>query len=275
MMYRSVMNKAKWIIFSLGSILLYADGNSQTEPMSVDGRASGQWAYTLEGIQSSFSNQAGLAVMKGFGIAAYGEKTHWLPEFANVGLAIGWSTGTNSGMSVNFSSYGIEEFRQNRIGLAYGMRLTSDFRVGVQIDWYQTSIESYGQNSQLTFRLGGIYNIFPTLKAGFHFSNPVGMEISGNHPLPSDFNFDLEWLISSQLSVGTGLKKSIDENPGIKVAVHYQIHPNFKLMFGTITQPTRFSFGFSLDLNDFRLHSAGSYHQHLGFSPAAGITFER
>lgn len=275
MVHCYIKYKSKFVFLAIAFMLFLTEAYSQTEPMSVDGRASGQWAYTLEGIQSSFSNQAGLAGLKSFGIAAYAEKTHWLPEFANVGLAVGWSTGENSGMSVNFSSYGIEEFRQNRIGLAYGMRLTSDFRVGVQIDWYQTSIEGYGQNSQLTFRLGGIYNIFPSLKAGVHFSNPVGMEISGNHPLPSDFNFDLEWLISSQLSIGTGLKKSIEESPGFKAAVHYQIHPNFKLMFGAITRPARFSFGFALDLNDFSLQSAGSYHQHLGFSPAAGITFER
>nr|MBS0038456.1 hypothetical protein [Saprospiraceae bacterium] len=260
-----------WIIAMGGADQLRA----QVEPMSTTGRASANWAYTLKGIQSSFSNQAGLAELKGFSASAYAEQTHLLPEFSNLGLAVGYSTGAHSGISLNFSSYGIEEFRQNRVGMAYGMKLTNDFGLGVQIDWYQTSIFQYGENNQLSFRLGALYRIFPDLTLGIHFSNPLGLEISDNNPIPSVFNFDLEWKVSSQLLLGAGMVKDIDEDIGVKGALHYQIHPNFNLMMGALSHPSRFSFGVQFTIGDFGIQSAASYHQFLGFSPSAGLSYEK
>ncbi len=258
----------------LGSFFL-GEIRAQVEPMSATGRASANWAYTTTGIQSSFSNQAGLANLQGFSASVYAEQTHLLPEFKNIGLSLGIGTGVNSGLSLNFTSYGIEEFRQNRVGLGYGMNLSNDFQLGVQIDWYQTSITQYGENSQLSFRLGGIYRIFSDLSLGVHISNPLGLEISENHPIPSLFNFDLAWRISSQLTVGAGMVKDIDHKAGVKGALHYDIHPNFTLMMGALSNPTKLSFGVAFSFGDFGLQSAATYHQYLGFSPAAGFSYER
>ncbi len=264
----------KNLLFAVVCLALGFKAGAQVEPMSVDGRATANWAYTLKGIESSFSNQAGLSELSGFAANIYAEQTHLLPEFSNVGLAVGLSTGANSGISANFSRYGIEEFRQSRIGLGYGMKLSRELSVGVQIDWYQTSITNYGQNSQLSFRIGGMYSIFSNLTAGIHISNPLGIEIADNHPIPSEFNFDLDWRVSSQLTVGAGLVKDVDYDAGIKVGLRYQIHPNFRIMFGAITEPTRFTFGINLDLQNFSIQSAGSYHQRLGISPSAGLSYE-
>ena len=264
----------KYLILFVTILALHFQTSAQVEPMSVDGRASGNWAYTLKGIKSSFSNQAGLSTLSGFSAAIYAEQTHLLSEFSNVGLAVGYSTGANSGISANFSSYGIEEFRQNRIGLGYGMALSRELSIGIQIDWYQTSITNYGQNSQLSFRVGGIYRIFDDLTAGMHFSNPMGIEIADNHPIPSEFNFDLAWRISSQLIIGAGFVKDVDQDGGFKGAIRYQIHPNFRIMLGALTEPAKFTFGISIALNDFSIQSAASYHQQLGFSPSAGLVYE-
>lgn len=263
------------LTFAIFFLWFSGEVRSQVEPISVSGRASGNWAYTQVGIQSSFSNQAGLSSLKGFSVSAYGEQTHLLPEFSNIGLALGVSTGNSSGLSLNFTSYGIDEFRQNRVGLGYGMKLSGGLSLGMQIDWYQTSISNYGQNSQLSFRIGGIYKISKDLMAGIHISNPIGLEIADNHPIPSLFNADIQWTISSQVNLGGGLVKDIDEELGIKAAVHYQIHPNLKLFFGVLSKPAKFSFGFSVDLNNFSIQSAGTYHQYLGFSPSAGLTYEQ
>ncbi len=243
--------------------------------MPVSGRASSGWSYTAKSIHSSFANQAGLSSIHGFSAAAYAEQTFLLPDFNNIGLAFGLSVGENSAVGLNFNSYGIEEFRQNRIGLAFGMKLGPDFKLGTQIDWYQMSINNYGQANQLSFRFGFIFDLSPDFSLGVHISNPFGLDIHDNSPLPSIFNVDLEWKISSQLIIGGGLLKDIDYDAGFKAAIHYQINPSVTIILGALTEPSSISFGLLFNISDWQIQSAAAYHQPLGFSPSAGFSYQK
>ncbi len=261
--------------FILFLFFLGAEAMAQIESMPVSGRASSGWSYTSKNIQSSFANQAGLSEIRGFSAAGYAEQTFLLPDFYNVGLAVALPAGDFSAMGINFNSYGIEEFRQNRIGLAYGMKMGPDFSLGAQIDWYQMSIDNYGQANQLSFRLGFIYDLFSDFSVGIHIANPLGLEIHENSPLPSVFNIDLEWRISDQLVVGGGLVKDIDYDIGFKAAIHYHIHPSVTVILGTITEPSSVSFGVLFNLSEWQIQSAAAYHQPLGFSPSAGFSYQK
>ena len=247
----------------------------QLESLPISGKASSGWSFTSKNIHSSFANQAGLSSIRVFSAAAYAEQTFLLPDFYNIGLALALPVGSQSGLSLNFNSYGIEEFRQNRIGLGYGMKLGSEFSLGTQIDWYQLSISNYGQSNQLSFRLGLIYDLFSNFTLGIHVINPLGIEIHKNSPLPSLFNLDGEWRLSDQIILGAGLVKDIDHDTGFKAALHYRVHPSITLILGTLTQPSSLSFGIIFNPGDWEIQSAAAYHQRLGFSPSAGFSFQK
>ncbi|MCB9288575.1 MAG: hypothetical protein H6560_14805 [Lewinellaceae bacterium] len=237
--------------------------------------AMGYTGATYTDINSIFSNQAGLAHLETPAITGYGEQRFLISEIraAALGAALPTSSGT-FGLSLHY--FGFEKYNEQRVGLAYGRRLLDKLSLGAQFLVLNTRIPEYGNKAALTFELGAMAELLPQLNLGVHLFSPARVRLTDEENLPSILNLGISYLPSRKLALFAELEKDIDFSARAKFGLEYQIIEAFFLRLGTATQPTLLSFGLGYSLpNGLAIDIASSYHQVLGFTPTASITFKQ
>ncbi len=234
----------------------------------------GYTGLTFTDINALFSNQAGLAGLERTTATAFAEQRFLLAELGSYsfGFALPTSSGT-FGLSLNH--FGFENYNEQRIGLAYGRRLSEKISIGAQALVLNTQIPEYGSRAVATFELGLQAELLPQLQLGIHTYSPVRVSVVGSEYLPSVLRAGIRYAPSDQLQLLAEVEKDIDYPARAKFGLEYQAAEPLLLRFGAATQPTNVSFGVGYQvLQQMRLDIASSYHEMLGFSPAAGLAWE-
>jgi hypothetical protein len=237
------------------------------------GLAMGQTGLTFSDINSIFSNQAGLAFLEGPSFLAFAEQRFLLEELQSFsfGAALPTSSGT-FGLSINH--FGFDAYNEQRLGLAYGRRLFGSLALGAQFLMLNTRIPEYGSKAVFTFELGALMELMPQLEFGVHLYSPARVEVSTEEYLPTVLRLGLRYFPSSSLNLLAEVEKDIDYPARIKMGAEYKAAEPLALRFGVATQPVALSFGIGYRLaNGLGLDIASSYHQLLGFTPAAGLNY--
>ena len=263
-------------------ILLFLSGfhclNAQNgAPPAAGARAvaMGQTGATFTDINSIFANQAGLAHLESMAITAYGEQRFLVSEIRSIGLGAALPTASGTfGLTLHY--FGFDQYNEQRIGLAYGRKLLEKLSIGAQFLMLNTRIPEYGNKAVFTFEVGALAELLPQLNLGFHLFSPARIQVTNEDNLPTVLKLGLSYLPSDKLTLLAELEKDIDYAARAKFGVEYQIAEPLFLRLGAATQPTSMSFGLGYALpNGLRLDIASSYHQVLGFTPAAGIIFNK
>ena len=251
-------------------------GNGQNGVPPSGGARSAGMGYTgvtYTDINSLFTNQAGLAMLEGFAATAFAEQRYFLSELQ--GLSAGAALPTNSGtfgLSINY--FGFEDYNEQRAGLAYGRKLSNKLAMGAQLLVLNTRIPEYGNKTNLTFEAGLLAQLLPQLHLGFHVYSPARIQLVEDEFLPSVFRLGLNYLPSEKLKILAEVEKDIDYPVRSKLGLEYAIVDALKMRVGAATQPVTLSFGLGYQLdNGLSLDIASSYHEVLGFTPAAGVTY--
>lgn len=221
-----------------------------------------------------FGNQAGLATLPKWTVSANAERRFLLSELQSV--SVGAALPTKSGtFGLMVQSFGYEEFRQQKIGLSYARRLWSALSVGAQFDYFQTRIPEYGSRGVISFEGGIQAMISKTMTIGAHVLSPAQVELVSGENLPTIFRLGIAWKVSEKLLFVSEIEKDLDFKPRWKNGLCYQpVQPLF-LRAGFSTEPAMLFFGVGYNLaNGLQFDSAGSFHQSLGFSPSAGVTWQ-
>lgn len=235
--------------------------------------AMGYTGVTYTDINSLFSNQAGLAMLDRFTATAFAEQRFFISELQSIsaGAALPTSSGT-LGLSLNY--FGFEDYNEQRAGLAYARKLMDNFSIGAQVLVLNTRIPEYGNKTSITFELGLLAQLLPQLQLGFHLYSPARIELVADEYLPSVYKLGLQYLVSDKLNILAEIEKDIDHPVRTKLGLEYELAKALKMRIGAATQPVNLSFGFAYQLkNGLALDIASSYHEVLGFTPAAGIVF--
>ncbi|MCB0570660.1 MAG: hypothetical protein KDC66_12885 [Phaeodactylibacter sp.] len=237
------------------------------------GIAMGQAGVAFEDVNSLFGNQAGLASLETVSGLAFAERRFLLEELQSFSFGAAYPTSSGTfGLSLNY--FGFEAYNEQRIGLAYGRRLFNRFAIGAQFLMLNTRIPDYGNKAAFTFELGALAELTPGLNLGVHIFSPARVEIADNAYLPTVLKIGLSYLPSDKLSLLAEVEKDIDYAARTKVGVEYYIAEPLALRLGVATRPTEISFGLGYRLaNGLSLDIASRYHQVLGFTPAAGVSY--
>ncbi len=237
--------------------------------------AMGNASATTSQLSSLFGNQAGLTDLKNFGAMAAAEQRFLLSELNT--LAAGFALPTSSGtFGLTFQTFGFDEFRQQKLGLAYARRLWKALSLGAQFDYFQTKIPEYGSHGALTFELGIQAKISDELLLGVHFFNPAQAELVENERLASVFNFGLRYFPSEKANLVLELEKHLDFPVRLKGGVEYQAAKPLWLRAGFGTNPATFHFGVGLALkSNLKMDAASSFHQVLGLTPSFSAQWEK
>lgn len=233
----------------------------------------GNTGVAFTDVNSLFSNQAGLAMVESLTVTAFAEQRFQLSELQSVtaGAAIPTKSGT-FGVSVNY--FGFEDYNEQRAGIAYARKLMDKLSIGAQFLLLNTQIPEYGNKTNVTFELGLLAQLLPQLNLGLHLYSPARVELAPDEYLPTVFKLGLSYLPSDNLTLLAEVEKDIDYPARTRIGIEYQLLDVLDLRMGVATAPMNLSFGLGYQISKgLSLDIASYYHEVLGFSPAAGITY--
>ena len=246
----------------------YTPSNGATS-MSMGGIQS-----THEGIDAILNNQAGLSSIHNFGFIASSEQRFLLSELVTIAAGAVYGDKNLGTFGLMMSSFGIDEFREQKIGFAYSRKLLDNLSIGGQLDYLSTRIDGYGKSSTITFELGIQSKVSKEVLVGFHIFSPGTIRQGPESDLPTQINAGISYFPSEKLLVSAEVEKIIDLEYSLRLGISYKIYDQLSLRAGASSGATTVSFGLAYVLNQ-QIHFEGAFSQHeiLGTTPGASLKY--
>ncbi|WP_367389818.1 hypothetical protein [Lewinella sp. LCG006] len=234
---------------------------------------TGGVGLTFQDVHAGWGNPAGLASLNQTSFALFAEQRFALSDIRQVSavgaFALGESTG---GLTVSY--YGFEGYNEQRIGLLYGRKLGEKIQLGAQLYTLGVNIPEYGNKQVVSFELGLLTAISPSVTLAGKVTNPVRVSLLEGDDLPSVISAGFQYQPGTQVSIFGEVEKDILYPARVRLGLEYQLLESFFLRAGIATAPSLLSFGIGYLLVDqWRLDFAASYHQYLGFTPGIGVVY--
>ncbi len=261
------------LLLSIGSLLSFAQTN-----LHFGGRSAGlaHASVMLSDVWSTHHNQAGLAWLNNPTAGVYYQNKFTISELSNLGLAYAHPLKTGT-LAIQWSNFGYDLYQENKVGLAYALQLSEKFSGGIQIDYLSTRLGGvYGSKKALAGEAGLQAKLTKKLTIGAHIYNPTRTQLNeyNNEAIPTIMRLGLGYQLSNKVTVLVETEKDVDHRAALKTAIDY--NANEKLFFrgGVSTGPTLGAFGFGLNMEQYQLDIAATYHQTLGFSPELSFNYQ-
>jgi len=255
------------------ALSLFAQNGTPTVA-GARGLAMGDASVTFRDINSAFSNQAGLAFLDGTSFTAFGEQRFLLAEIGSYSAALAYPTNSGTfGLAINY--FGYENYNEQKIGLAYARKLSEGVAIGAQVDYLGTRIPEYGSAGKVTFEVGVQANLLENFIVGAHIFSPIRTQLTDDEIdiIPTQLNVGVAYLPTEKVMLIAELEKDFDYIASFKGGIEYQLVDELSLRVGLGTNPTQNGFGFGIHLGKLDIDVAASYHQLLGFTPGASVTY--
>ena len=185
---------------------------------------------------------------------------------------------TNFGvLGVDINHFGYSQYSEMKIGIVYARAFGKYIRIGLQLDYLQTTLgDGYGSKSNATFELGIQSDITEEITLGAYVFNPVRVKLSdyAGERIPAIFRFGLTWHFSdSFLATAEAEKSSFYPKVIIRGGLEYNLKKKLIFRTGFSSGEEIFAFGFGLNLKGVRLDLSAVMHQTLGFTPQASLSY--
>ncbi len=238
------------------------------------GAALGNTSVAFQGIQSAFTNAAGLATLPSWGFIGMGEQRFLLPEIRSVAAAaaVAGRAGT-FGLQLHY--FGFESYNEQRLGLLYARKIFEDIYIGAGMDLLNTRVPDFGNQLNATGSLGIQANFAEPLWLGFHLFNPFRIERQNGDYYPTLMKVGFSYQFSKKLLLAGEAEKDIDFPLRWKGGLEYQYLDMLAFRTGFSTQPIQATLGAGLSWNNgLRFDFAFQWHQTLGWTPAFSAIFQ-
>ncbi|RMG76825.1 MAG: hypothetical protein D6707_11925 [Bacteroidetes bacterium] len=223
-----------------------------------------------------FNNQAGLADLKSMQAGLFYESRFLMPDLGvkGGGFALPTKSGT-FGLSVG--SFGYSAYNENRYGIAYARKLSPNINVGIQINYLSLNIaENYGQRSLFTGEIGFQAKLSEKLGIAAHVFNPVRSKVAdyNQENAATILKLGMNYRFSDKVFFAAEGEKELDHPINVKTGLEYHITDPLYLRAGINTNPFVSSFGFGLEIKNFMVDIAASYHSVLGYTPQMSLVYK-
>lgn len=219
-------------------------------------------------------NQGNLARVEKFSVGVYGEQRFMISEVKNMHFAVSAPLG-RGGVGFSASMFGTSEYGENRIGLAYGMRMGNHVDLGVQFNFNMMKIVMYGNASAITYAVAARVHLTSRLVAGLQLRNPAGGRFGEekHEKFPTVFSFGLGYSPSSSFYVTCALNRDEQKAVGARVAVQYRLHEKINAAVGCDSQASSPWISLGYKLGGLWLEATASMHAQLGLSPGLKLNY--
>ncbi len=276
---KNILFTSRYLVFTISLYLFVCQsvyGAGGVVSVGTRSAAMGRSSVALHDIWSIQNNQAGMSMTKTISIGLNYRNQFMINKLAtkNLAVLIPVKYGV-AGLSFNY--YGYSLYNEMKIGLAFGRSFGKYFRMGIQLDYLQTTLgDNYGKKSGITFDLGIQSDVTNNLTLGFRVYNPEMIKIAdyADERIPSVYCLGMAYRFSKELLTTVEMEKRSDYQPIIiHGGLEYVIKEKFFLRAGFGTSQEIFSMGFGIQLKALKLDIAAVMNSYLGFSPEAGISF--
>ncbi len=263
--------------YSLIFLFLFSASGFAQFNENLGGRSAAMGGASLNQIDiwSAENNLGAMAFYDQVSVGAYYSNSYLVKELALKSLVATYPL-KNSTIGLSLSQFGYQFYQENKIGLAYGLKLSDKFGLGVQLNYFNLKIgEGYGSKNQITAKIGLFTKITDEFSLAATISNPTRSKLVDykDERLPTEFQLGLNYEFSDKLNTSIQFSKDIDFDPQFHFGIEYQALEMLYLRAGIASKPIESSFGFGLLLKDFQLDFASSFESNLGFSPKISLAY--
>lgn len=245
-------------------------------PMGSRSHALGNASVAIDDIWAYHHNPANLVSVKKMGFGLSYENRFLLKELQSQGFVVALPLKVGV-ISLGLQSFGFKNFRTNRLGVGYSMKLADFLSCGVQLNYHQVRLtDAYGRKDALTAELGLRANITDNWKVAFSAFNLTRTKISefGEDRLTTLMRFGTQYTFSEKVMFVAELEKNIEFPVRFKTGIEYSPIRKLFLRGGFATQPIELSAGLGYRFKEqFQLDLGSAYHQILGWSPNFSFTY--
>ena len=263
------------VILVLSGVTVKAGG--EVYPIGSRQAGMGRTSVAITDFWSIQNNQAGIALIDKISFGIYYESRFLINELSMKSAAVIVPTKIGV-LGASFNHFGYSLYNDMKIGLAYARSFSPYFRIGLQLDYLQTTIgDNYGTKSNVTFELGIQSDVTETLTIGAYVFNPIQVKLAkyDNEKIPAVFRLGVGWNISKNFFITVEAEKSTAINPiVIRGGLEYSIKEKFFIRGGFSTMQEIFSMGFGFNIKFLRFDISAVMHQTLGFSPQSSLIFQ-
>lgn len=233
-------------------------------------------SVALPGFWNILNNQAGLATLEKPTAGISYESKFSLSQLSNKTIAFAYPTNAGVlGADVNY--FGYSKYNEIKAGLNYARAFGKYIRIGLQLDYLQTTIgDGYGSKSNVTFELGVQSDITDEITLGAYVFNPIRVKLSdyADERVPAVFRFGLAWHFSeSFFATAEAEKNSFYPAVVIRGGLEYNLKKKFIFRTGFSSGEEVFAFGFGLHIKGISFDISAIMHQTLGFTPQASLFY--
>jgi hypothetical protein len=267
--------KKIYSLFFASIILSSAQAGNEDYPIGARSAALGNATVSFSDLWSAHHNQAGLGFVRDISAGVSYENRFLLKEISVRGgaAALPIKQGT---FGLCITNFGYSQYSENKYSLSFAKSFGEKFSAAIAMDYLSTKIaEGYGSRGALVAEAGILAKPIKGLSIGAHVFNPTRSRISAydDERLPTIIRLGADYLFSDKVRLAAEVQKDIKYKAEFKAGLEYLPVKELYLRIGVSTNPTLSTFGFGLNLKNFKIDFAASYHQTLGISPQLGLSY--
>jgi len=265
----------RFFIYVCTFISTISFAGNEDYPIGARSAAMGNASVSLSDVWSAHHNQAGLGFVRDISAGVSYENRFLIKEISVRGGAVALPVkGGTFGLCI--TNFGFNLYSENKYSLSFAKAFGNKFSMGIAMDYLTTRIaEGYGSKGMLAAEIGMQAKPIKGLTIGAHVFNPTRAKINNynNERMPTILRIGADYSFSEKVTLAIETQKDIQYKAEFKAGLEYRAVKEFYLRMGVSTNPTLSSFGFGLNLKNFKVDFSGNYHQTLGFSPQLGLTY--
>lgn len=225
------------------------------------------------GSSSILGNQAGMVEVDKFSAELAASRRYNIKGLDLFELGLTYTTNSGS-FGLSLIQYGLDEYKETKIGLAYAKRLDSKSSIGIQLDALGLTVPEFGSKISYTVEVGFYSKMTSSIHLGAHLFSPVSIELNEGNIIPTRLRLGPKFIISEDLNAFLEFEKIIDSDPSFKAAILYRFEKNISFAIGVIPTHSEFSFGFTYQFHsDISMSGAFQYDDLLGTTPSVGMSY--
>jgi len=257
------------LAFTFLQIFLYGQNGARSTAM-------GDLKLGLSDLFSAVNNQAMLPEIRAFSVGINVHNQFLIKNLNTGSLAIAIPVGKGTA-AINFTTYGYQLYRENKLGLSYAMALSPAFSLGIGLNYHSLRLgEGLGMEYSFYPDIGLNYKPTDKLNIGIQFQNiTLSTKVKQLDELwPVTGRLGLIYFINDKLLIGVQGNVYANNPFEINSGLEYTFSDHFSFRFGFASQPNRASLGIGFRLQLFQVDLASSYQADLGFTPSINLIFK-
>jgi hypothetical protein len=223
-----------------------------------------------------YNNQAALGFISSPLAAVHYENKYFTEALNLSAAAFAMPVSMAGTLGLDLCSFGYAQYRETRLGVAWGRQLSKRIAVGAQLCYQLLQVAGYGSTGALTAELGLIAEPLDNLWLGAHIFNFTGSRYLSNtyhERLPVIFDAGMNYRFARHASLMVAAKVESEQAVQTRAGLEVIVAKVLALRMGVLVKPVELYAGFGYTYRNLNIDMAFSRHETLGYTPQISLTY--